>query len=507
MLSHNADALAELFVPPPYFEQVCGSETVVLIGPRGCGKTMLLQMMRFQQHPPLKRENTIRGPKIAGFYVNFNTLFRYMGAEEAILSDHRKITIYFNLLFLQSLINELDILYGSGSITKNDEHKILIALEKRNNISIGNLDSLSTLSFEITRYIQLIRAGHALQSPIETALADGLFLNNLTTTLFKCTDLFSGYNIAYLLDDYANDWLPEEASQTLNRIIFQRTPYCSFKIATIQGRQNYSLGLYSYIEPIHDYRLVNMTDISFSRLHDHTKFLQEILDRRLLLAQSPLDSKSLLKSETATKYTVDYSGIEGLTRLCTGDYRAMIDICGRMITSTPVLNTPISRELQNSITRSYSLELLNLLRQGFEWGEYVFNFLISMMKFSKKNYLASKKINHLSNARRMKIYVGFIVEEIKNLSSDSEKKLLWLIRSGVIQPSSSYTGDQQKFALRKIFLPAFEIPIKGARDFLLVDSRASEIMFNNPKVFWNDITKRLIHDHKQENLFENNTKT
>jgi len=186
----------------------------------------------------------------------------------------------------------------------------------------------------------------------------------------------------------------------------------------------------------------------------------------------------------------DYSGIENLAILSGGDYRSLIELCGRMISERQSLDEPIPHELQNRVIRDYSVELVRSLGQGVAWGNYVAGFLESFVHGSKQLYPARGKA---ASARR--ICMGFEFVDVDHLSADSEEKLLWLIRSGVIETSllSARKGKMtQRFVVRRMFFPAFEIPISETRDVLLLNSSSANYLLQDPSKFWQDQIKRKM---------------
>jgi hypothetical protein len=485
----DTELLAKLFVPPPYFERVCGPETVVLIGPRGCGKTMLLQMMRLRNRISIDEDRT---NNVAGFYVNFNSALRYLNAEKKALSNSRKTAIYFNLLFLHALVNELDTLFRSERIPRNQEIDVLSAIGRTINAPIRRASSLSVLSAEIADSVERARADLPIERSIAVSVSNGLFLSNLAEALCKGTSIFSYRHIAYLLDDYANDWLPEATCQTLNSIIFQRSSCCAFKVATIPGRQNFSLGQGRLLELSADYDLVNMTDSSLTDLHYQMRFLRAVLDNRLRVAGGKLNSKSLFGLRPSKPDGADYSGIEALARLCTGDYRSIIDICNRMVTKNATLDRPVPRELQNNILRSYSTELVDELGRGVEWGEYVSTFVESMMRFLRAIFESS---DYKAKTKAKAMYTGFVLREFDELDAEAKGRLMWLIRSGVLHTSAGIR-EGLRLEIRRMIFPAFKVPITRYDNFLILDSYDLENMLKNPAIFWKMWQCRLASDRQ-----------
>ena len=478
--TYPPELLEKLFVAPPYFGIICSPETAVLFGPRGCGKTMLLYMLRLR--------SSSANSQVAGFYVDFNRTLR--GAIEAtqVTSNITKMIMYFNLSLLRAFANEVGVVRRSGRISDEEENEILSVVEKKTNICVNSLSVLSTtlnsfeqweLARDVYGWDSTTRESGLPMSSIENQLGNPSFLENLAESLHENTYAFSDYNVAYLVDDYSADWLPENVSHALNQIVFKRSPYYSFKVATILGRQMvWRLSSSSYAEPYRDYIPINMTDLYFSDLHSRARFLQEVLDSRLALAGSRTPSKVLFGLRPKGKrVTADYSGIDGLAHLFSGDCATIIGACARMTQNRP-LDEPVPRESQNNILRTISVDIFQSLRSGYQWGSYVYNFVRYMMEFARR----FQSIEAKGLKKRKRVFSGFVFKDLTKFSSEAQEKLSWLIRSGVLLPYSR--PRERRYAVRKILFPAFGVPIVGKSDYSVMDLYDSEKMFNDPEGFW-----------------------
>jgi hypothetical protein len=194
-------ALADLFVAPPYLAELARPETVVLEGPRGCGKTMLLKFLRFCLHAMLEDDRVVRDNPSAGFYVNFNTGFRYMGAEAAVLSDGRAAITYFNLLFLAAFVNDLSVLARRGRLRQIDESQILSALSVALRLETASLGSLDEASTRVSGWVDDARAGHVCGDLRESPISMTTFLDRLANLASSGTQLLRDTRITYLVDD------------------------------------------------------------------------------------------------------------------------------------------------------------------------------------------------------------------------------------------------------------------------------------------------------------------
>lgn len=490
-MMNDTNILEQLFVSPPYYDLVFGPETVVIVGPRGCGKTTILKMIRLQFTKDLAPGITEDRPCTAGFYMNFNQAFNFLGDRISIQAKGENAITYFNLLFLKAVLNETVALLRLGKTQKRDEFSILSAIKHSIGFAESELFSIHDLSMKIKRWTELVRSGQVLEKAIGAKLADLMFLEDLASKLINRTETFRNNRIAYLLDDYAVDLFPENIWQSLNKIVFHRSAYYSFKIATIPGRQNFSLGDFYNAESARDYILINTsTDVSFTNINSRTSFLKDILNKRLKLAGWPIDSQYLLSGKRSTRQKIDYSGLDGLSRLCSGDYASIIQICARMVSGTQLKDFPISQEIQNHIIREHSREIIQNLKSGLEWSGYVVEFVNSMMSFFKKSL--SKKQNEIRQHKgRQRNFAGFLIENVNALSPGAKDRLLLLIRTGIIMPAK-IAENKQHFNIKRLLFPAFDLPIYGRSDYISLNPHSCEFLLASPERFWHEKYPELL---------------
>jgi len=395
-----------------------------------------------------------------------------------------------NLCFLQTILNDLEVLFRSEELSKSERSQILSSVNKLTGIS-KETQPTESMAPVLSDYLFSIRAGKSIDSEIVTKLSTEDFLNELAKTLYERTKLFYRRRILFLLDDYANDWLPSDVANAINQVLFRRSAECTFKIATIPGRQNFSLGRSFDVQPARDYLAINLApNIVFKNIKSRTAFLQRILDSRLQSVGSLLSSKQLFGS-ASTFAGLDYSGIDGLTRLCNSDFSSIILICNHMITQSESLEKPITREIQNRVIIDYSKQLVDNLHHGYEWGEYVHGFLGTMMNFIKELNRKPEKNSSESRFIGEKMYGSFVFRNIERLTQESQKKLLWLIRSGVLQEASTLVSAKKRFVFKQLLFPCFRLPIYGFRSFVDLDATVSELLLNRPSEFWRYFSSKL----------------
>ena len=387
-------------------------------------------------------------------------------------------------------------LQRNDTIPSPETDAILSVIREEVGIAETTPASFADLTSLVAEFVSLARQGRPIERSSQGKLSDTSFLSNLARCLKTKSPFLDRFNLTFLLDDYANDWLPDRVSQVVNQIIFERSPFSSFKIATIPGRQEFSLGHASRAMLTHDYQLISLAPAEvFPDIHSRSLFLREILDRRLSYAGWSVDSSSLLDSPSKPELAIDYSGTDNLARLCTSDIRTVIDLCARMVTGMDQTKTPIPSKVQNETIKNYSRQKVNQLRTGPRWGDYAADFLRQVMESSARLYKAP-------TAPKQNRIEGFEIDFEGSFSRDAETRLLWLIRSGLLQESHAMHRSQ-RFLIGHIFFPAFQIPIAGRGLFATLRGAASESMLINPEAFWSRFVRRLVADSEgQKPLFD-----
>lgn len=167
--SYNAkwktpETVARNFVPVPQYYRLVRSESSILLGPRGCGKTTLLKMLT---RPALKtwdeeyksryRENPLTYPEFEAIYIPSDIRWSYevknLGQDEVIDKTTAELTqrAMFSASFMMSLLEATGILVNRST---EDEIKLCSAL-----INLWKLKNTAPCLFDMTKSVSEIASG------------------------------------------------------------------------------------------------------------------------------------------------------------------------------------------------------------------------------------------------------------------------------------------------------------------------------------------------------------
>ncbi len=486
--SIDANSFLSLYVEPPFFKELTRPLTTVIVGSRGCGKTTLLRKIQLDSYDTIANKHTEYPSELLAFYINFNTSFRFLGIEKNVFSKEDRVMKYFNLLFVQSILSFVDKLYSDENISDNEATKIISIFFESIGVKKPSNRSIPKMVLSLTKLIIRERHNYQTENSKSRLVTTSNYLGDLIDNLKMASILFSKKQVAFLLDDYASDWLPEEVCSAINQIIFRRTSNYFFKIATIPGRYLFSLGSNIYADFLHDYDLINIDVPFITNDLKNEEYLCKIITKRLKYFGSQFDSQHLLNSAINDEQLSDYSGTKNLAKLYSGDIRSLLTTCSRMISNSDNFQKPISRHIQNTTIEKFSREKIVELNVSFDQGKFAVTFLNMIIKLSMGMVQPSKSKSFSSY--KFKRLDGFQIKGSNKLSKKAQERLQWLIRCGLIRELRKDL-DMEQYIIGRIYFPAFHIPISGSGHILPLKISEIESMLINPEEFWTEYLSKI----------------
>jgi hypothetical protein len=469
----SPEILRSVFVATTAQENLNTLKHTVLVGPRGSGKTTLLQMMRLSNYAPGSNES----PLIAGVYINFSTSAHYLGDSE-VLGRSFAMTGFFNLLMAEGVIEELSAMRSRHRIS---DAEFAGALRELSNM-LGSHGLSDEPDVVIRRLLTQVKAGEI--SGQASVLLGTQFPDMLARKVRKQIRSLNSVTLAYLIDDYSNDWLPESARGALNGILFSRRDSSVFKVATIAGRSSDFSGSGTLYEPMHDYDLVDLGDESFVDAASY-RVTREILSRRFQYAGWGIDPEAWLGTHSPEDAN-DYSGLAGLSLLTGANYAAALNLSRQFINRT--VGNQVPPKAQNWEIRQYSERYIGSLKEWQGTGTVCLEALRAIGSIYP----------HVSQIRRGRAVrkptrrgatVGFEVSG--DLSGVSDERLAALVRSGAFHARFARSGQAIRLTLNRLLFPALRIPLYGGSDFLRVNVKLLALLFDAPKKFVQLYNRRL----------------
>jgi serine/threonine protein kinase len=500
----------------PWLDQIGHAELPILLtGPRGCGKTMILRSLRLrsiisrisEDDTPDKRRRRFEAAGSVGFFVSAKLtfgLYRGTGDNPFWLSQPQLTNAFLNLAFLKEVADTL--LYaaedGIELISPGEAMDLLaelspfIVLDDPQSAvqSIGFVSPLERLSRIATASIGSVTEGRIRPDEVGD-LGGPRCLVQLWNFLSQRTRAFNDKRISFLLDDFTQPLVPEQCQRAFLPVMFRPSEYQFIVSAHSLSLATEDLDGVRY-DPSREFREINLGReyVGASESKNICElFLEEVFQRRFRAANvfPGLKLRDLLGDSTymgggvaeeivarhrrKTTRGFHFHGLDTLVHLCTGDVSSIIDLLGGMLkqherlsrTSEP-LSVPVSKADQNRRIRLYARrEMLRLLDVRQFDGRMLFAIAESFGLMSRDKLLMSAKPTEGREPARPYQYLRIEVAQDRSLRS--EKTLQALLQYGVFVDgglgSSNKGTPTQKLIYRKLFAPVFPTTLSSRDSF------------------------------------------
>ncbi|MGA2616291.1 MAG: protein kinase [Thermoguttaceae bacterium] len=420
----------------PWRDQIEASSHLLVIGPRGCGKTTVFRSMSFRCMADAgKAEEALERPFI-GLYVSCNREFRLrFSALDAgmLLRRETDLRHYFNMIVLREFTTCLIACQASHRLAESDvaayrgfvtHHASLLQPGNSEKASLGEIEA------QITRVIHEVRMGIWRDQQCNCTTAQG-FIADLAEFMAARIDCFLGKVLYLFVDDYTERKVPKQAQQALNHVLF--VPNASYKckisseVFGVTPDQTFG----EFLAQDRDYREWNLGTLYCLKLPSQQQkaFLGEIVNNRLaicryqgtvqsLIGQSRYAEGTLartLKREAelrqekrqerrdgrppqvvvkeveqelaAARVPAQYHGWDTVCELCTGDVSNILELLNRMFEQCGVTRdttSVISADSQDAVIEGYSRQYIAKIKGIPRYGERLFAIVDAFGNLSKR---------------------------------------------------------------------------------------------------------------------------
>ncbi|MCL6098414.1 MAG: hypothetical protein M1391_07565 [Bacteroidetes bacterium] len=515
------------------------NNNILLIGPRGCGKTMIFRRLRMKTKILASKSREISSDSFIGFYIPCESLFymRYSDLSEVNIEEYKEaLILYFNMAVLSEVSSTLSILpkkLGPISGTLVSSLNLLIKDEIDSLSEVDQFPPSFSSIAEITNYadhvMRYIRKSIAYRETIHP-LGSADFISRLVQIIKHEIPSLSSRYFVFFLDDYTEERVPISLQKALHPIVCQRSSEVCFKISAHMFGSIYSFPQPLALDEGRNIIVYNLGSVylSMARKRSESKLLIEILNKRLRFCEgyggtiekwlgktSYPGGRTLGRAlhDTKTRPNVLYHGTDCLMNLCTGDYSEMIRMAGEIFREAKIQpGSPVQKipaRLQDNAMVRVSREFLGRIRHIRPDGTKLFEVVNSFGKLSQKLLYNRKLVGQGKdsggNPRKdpydlLSVYVDNIMKASRAARTVWERlqRASIFVDIGLAPSQRSIVADRA--TLRRIYCPAFKTTLTSS-EHLQATKDQFEYFMDKPEEFCNDYYRRQLNISDQANLW------
>lgn len=503
-----------------------GESAILLTGPRGCGKTMIMRSLRLrtiiarreEQENPKARLKRLAQSKTMGFFVSARLtigLYRSLGETPKWLATPALSNCFFNLAFVREIVDTLlfaaedgvPLLTGSevGQFSSAAQSLLKAFGDATEEGTLRTFSPLDRLGRKVEQIIERLVNGKLNVDSVPATFSGPKAIIELWSFLSKRVKAFKGKRLVFLLDDFTQPMIPEVSQRAYLPIMFRSSEYQFIVSAHSRSVALTDLSGVRF-DPSREFAEINLGR-EFYKASDDARiceaFLDDIFSRRFatadvlrgvrlrkLLGSSRYEGGNVAE-EIASRHRrkalrgLHFHGLDTLVHICTGDVGSIIDLVGNLV-GKQVLGKaryPITAGDQNKTIRLFARREIRKLLDIREYkGRHLYDVAICFGRMSREKIIQYALSDATSKGKgsRAPQYLRIELQEHSKMPDQDEEVLRALLQHGVFIDgglgASNVGTPTQVFIFRRLFAPVFPTTTASRDSFSWTTSTLSRFL-------------------------------
>lgn len=496
----------------PWFRYMMEAKPVVLVGPRGCGKSMLFRYLSAPTQAKARASGT--GDSVAGFgvYVSCATYLQnslvWIGREAGRAKRYaHQISTFFQLVVARELMRSIGAVWQDKTarqyydlrdnvlgqwiawVDHQFSNPVLTPHLPSEPLILHYADDLDRLRVQIHK--EMLRG-----NPASEVLSDG-FLGDITEKLCELNPAFRSHPIIFLLDDYTENRLSAEVQSILTRIVFERRASHYFKVSCERMGLTVRDADGVRIDPSREFELMDAGQYAIEdcNVSEKENFLRGLIDQRLVKATWAGRCESLIGSSEEYRQDTDlaerirahnqgrqvfYFGMTHLARLWSGDIATIIQVVKDMCLRGKVkadTTKQISKATQHDSIVAISKAYKSRVKDMHPHGAHMWRILEAYGNMARKVLVQGRLADDKGPRRLYRLEMTLqsqqlLIEQLESKNEESAELAKELLRRAVFHPLRESRGKEGpatttvRWELRNIFRPSFGLSLESGDSYL-----------------------------------------